>query len=45
LRGPKEFVFEVLEELDAEKLSYSLNRAMSERLEYWSVALGAQKLG
>jgi hypothetical protein len=45
LHGPEEFAFEVLEELDAEKLLFSLDRAMRERLEYWCVALVAERIG
>jgi hypothetical protein len=42
--GPDEFAFEVVEELDAEKLTYALDRAMKERLEYWCTALRAHRL-
>lgn len=45
LHGPDEFAFEVVEELDAEKLSFSLDRTMKERLEYWCVVLAAHRLG
>jgi hypothetical protein len=44
LRGLDEFAFEVLEELDTEELSFSLDRVMKERLEYWCVVLAARRL-
>ena len=44
LQGPEEFTFEVLEELDVEKLTSSLNRAIQERMEYWRDALAAHRI-
>jgi hypothetical protein len=39
--GPERFVFEVLEEIDLEKLVYALDLTLKERREHWREMLGA----
>jgi hypothetical protein len=44
LNGADNLVFEVVEEIDAEELSFALERVMKERLEYWCGVLAAHRL-
>ena len=42
--GEDDFRLEVVEEIDAEKLLFTFDRTMKERLEYWCSARSAQRL-
>lgn len=44
LQGPDDFTFEVIERIDAEELSFALERVMKERLGYWCASLSALRL-
>ena len=45
LKGADNFDFEVVEEIDAEELSFALDRVMKERMEYWCGIHTAHRLG
>lgn len=42
--GAEQFVLEVVEQLDEEKLAYARDRLLKERLEHWCAALGAEAI-
>jgi hypothetical protein len=42
--GPESFGFEILEQVDAEKLVYGRDRVLRERVDYWRERLGAEAI-